>query len=154
MADTGTSANLTSPYVNVPRHLIPYPKLTSEEHVEDKKEEGTSENPDTNIEIIEDQNNEDGNKEKENELPETDEKDDDENEKKDTEKPLLEEKDSVKIDIAPDNEGEDTPTLPLPDKKRKSKEALEIDDQPESKYIFILKIFLLLKLIAVIVFLN
>lgn len=137
MADTGRSANLTSPYENVPRHIVSYPKLTSEENVENKTEEGTSENPDRNNEIIEDQNKEDGNKEKENKLPETDEKDDDENEKRDTEKPLLEEKDSVKIDIAPDNEGEDTPTLPLPDKKRKSKEALEIDDQTESKCIFI-----------------
>lgn len=135
MADIGTSANLTSPYVNVPRHIVSYPKLTSEESIEDKKEEGTSENPDNN-EISEDQNNEDGNKEKENELPESDEKDDDETEKRETKKPLLEEKDSVKIDIEPDNEGEDTPTLPLPDKKRKSKEALEIEDQPESKCIF------------------
>lgn len=91
---------------------------------EDKTQHGTHEKSDISVNIYENADSKQENGEAEN-----DEKEDEEvADKKDSEKPLLDEE-SVTIDIIrPGYEGEDTPTLPLPDKGKKSKidcESLE-----------------------------
>lgn len=127
MADTDTGTKI-SPYDYPPRPLLdPVPTSVTIEN----SEEETREKLDTAIDLNEDKSNEYENKEEER-YPE--EKDEVEEDKRETEKPLLKEDDSVKIEIKPDYEGEDTPTLPLPDKKKKSKEALDKVDKPESKF--------------------
>lgn len=65
---------------------------------------------------------------------EEDEKEDEieEKEKKEIEKPLLDE-DSVTIDMKPGKEGEDSATLPLPDRKKKSIEDSESQEEEKQR---------------------
>lgn len=134
MADTDTSTMGTSPSpYDYPRRVVEDPTSPSEQPTENKGEEDNKDKPDVNIEISDDKS-----KEEESEVPENDEKDEDEEEKKDTEKPLLEKDDAVKIDIKSEKEGEDTPTLPLPDRKNKKKvvDDDEIQESKLPKYLF------------------
>lgn len=123
MADTKVQETST-PYMYVLTDPVPPTK----EDTEKDKEGTTSEKVETAIDINEDDKQESKNEE--------DDEKENEDGKKETETPLLEE-DTVKIPLKPDNEGEDTPTLPLPDKKKKSLIEEDIEQQQDKLPVYL-----------------
>jgi len=119
MADSATTVQESSmPYLYPQSHLTD-PIPPTEDGTENIKEEKKTE---TTINV-EDKDN------KESDFQNDDDENEDEEAKKETEKPLLED-DIVKIPL---NEGEDTPTLPLPDKEKKSLDEEDLEKQQKDK---------------------